>query len=156
MNRSFYRVVATDAHGVESGPSELIELPHPFLFSRPVATAAFGQRYQYQLRSLRCLGDLQHRYAKPGQKFWEDEGCRFELAAGPKWLRLDQDTGLLSGTPARADAGEHRVRIVCHRAFPHELKPGDYRCSYFLKDDPRFQAKHEQTFTLRVQAGPAK
>jgi len=151
MNRSFYRVVAIDKNGVTSGPSELLELPHPFLFTKPSKTAAAGKPYRYQLRTLQCLGDLQYRYAKPHAKFWEKEGYEFELVEGPAWLRLDKAAGLLTGTPSARQVGKHRVRIVCHRRYPAELKKGDYRASIFLKDAAKFQAKHEQTFVLSVR-----
>jgi putative Ig domain-containing protein len=148
---SFYRVVAVDADGVASGPSALIELPHPFLYSRPTQTVTVGKPYRYQLKTLNCLGDLQYRYAKPNYKFWEIEGHECELTEGPPWLELDTDVGILSGTPTHQDIGVHRVTITCRRTYPRELKSDDYRSSYFLKDQPRFQAHDQQTFELTVE-----
>ncbi|MBN1806820.1 MAG: hypothetical protein JW837_16350 [Sedimentisphaerales bacterium] len=151
MNCSFYRVIAIDENGVASGPSELLELPHPFIYSKPVTKAEFNKLYNYQAMTLNCIGDLQFRYAKPNKKFWEKEGYEFELTEKPAWLTVDKNTGLLSGTPADKDKGTHRVTIVCHRTFPYELKEGDYRPSPFLKNDPRFKAKHQQSFDLSVR-----
>lgn len=150
-NCSFYRIVAVDANGAASGPSALVELPHPFIYSQPVQVASVGQPYRYQLKTLNCLGDLQFRYAEPNYNFWEEEGCRFELNDGPPWLKLDGDTGTLSGTPTSQDAGAHQVTVTCRRTYPRELKKDDYRSSYSLKDDPRFQAEHRQTFPLTVR-----
>ena len=113
--------------------------------------AEAGKPYHYRVRTLSCIGDLQFRYAEPGMTFWEEEGYTFELADGPAWLTLDEDTGILSGKPYPSDKGTHRVAVICRRKFPRELKPGDYRSSYFLKDDPRFQARHQQTFDLSVR-----
>ena len=151
MNCSFYRVVAADSNGVTSGPSELLELPHPFIYSVPATTAEVGRPYRYELKTLGCLGDLQYRYAQPNLAFWETEGYEFELVEKPAWLSVDKDSGVLAGTPDPGDRRTARVTVVCHRRFPHELKAGDHRPSYFLKEAPRFQASHRQTFELSVR-----
>jgi hypothetical protein len=151
MNCSFYRVVAVDENGVASGPSELLELPHPFIYSKPITTTGVDKPYRYEVKTLKCIGDLQFRYAEPNMDFWEEEGYEFELIGKPAWLSIDKDTGLLAGTPGSRDKGTHKVTVVCHRKFPHELKSGDYRSSYFLKNGPRFQSRHQQTFELNVQ-----
>ena len=42
--------------------------------------------------------------------FWDVEEPRFALAQGPKWLRIDEGTGLLAGIP---DApGEAQVVVT--------------------------------------------
>ena len=151
MNCSFYRVVAVDENGVASGPSELLELPHPFIYSKPVATVDVHKSYCYEVKTLKCIGDLQFRYAKPNTKFWEEEGYEFEFIENPAWLSIDKDTGLITGTPDSSDKGTHNITVVCHRKFPYELREGDYRPSYFLKNDPRFQSSHEQTLELKVR-----
>jgi hypothetical protein len=151
MNCSFYRVVAVDQNGVASGPSELLELPHPFIYSKPVNMAKVNKSYRYQAKTLSCIGDLQFRYAKPNKKFWEKEGYEFELTEKPAWLSVDKNTGLITGIPSKSDKGIHRVTVVCHRTFPHELKEGDYRPKYFLKNSLRFKASHKQSFGLNVQ-----
>lgn len=151
MNCSFYRVVALDTNDVASGPSALIELPHPFIYSRPVLSASAGELYQYELKSLSCLGDLQYRYAKPGYAFWEVEGYAFELIEGSAWLRLSQQSNTLIGTPTDQDRGRHRVTVVCRRTYPKELKADHYRSSYFLKDKAKFSAEVEQAFDIQVK-----
>jgi len=110
-----------------------------------------GRPYRYEVKTLGCLGDLQYRYARPNTAFWETEGYEFELADKPAWLSVDTDSGILTGTPGAGDRGTSRVIVICRRRFPHELKPGDHRPSYFLKEDPRFQASHQQTFELSVR-----
>jgi hypothetical protein len=151
MNRSFYRVIAVDENGVTSGPSELLELPHPFIYSKPITKARVDRPYRYQIKTLNCIGDLQYRYAKPNKDFWEKEGYEFELTQKPDWLTVDKNSGLITGIPRLADKGTHRVTVVCHRTFPHELKEGDYRPSPFLKNSPRFSAEHQQSFDLKVR-----
>jgi len=151
MNCSFYRVVAIDKNGVASGPSELLELPHPFIYSNPITKTKVDKPYRYQIKTLECIGDLQFRYAEPNMDFWEEEGYEFELIQKPAWLNIDKSTGLITGTPGLIDKGTHRITVVCHRKFPHELKPGDYRPSDFLKNSPRFSAKYQQNFELNVR-----
>ncbi len=97
-NRAFYRVVAVDEHGKRSGPSDFVAAPRPFIHSPPVTEAQARQPYSYQVRASRSLGDLR---ARGGLKmsFWDVEPCRFTIDRGPRWLRVDETTGLLSGTP---------------------------------------------------------
>ena len=153
FNRSFYRVAAIDANGIASGPSALIELPHPFIYSQPEQTAAVGTPYRYQPKTLNCLGDLQYRYTEPGYDFWEEEGYKFEVTEGPAWLEIDAESGELSGTPSEQDVGLHTITIICRRTYPREVKvkADDERNKYFLKEDERFQAEHQQTFELSVK-----
>jgi hypothetical protein len=149
-NKSSYRVIAIDANGTPSGSSWPVELPHPHIFSVPVGRATVGVPYEYQVKTLRCDGDLQYRYQKPGYGFWEREGYDFELIEGPDWLRIDAETGLLSGTPDRDDAGEADVRIRVRRTWPDEVKKDQHRPEYFLKDGPEYQAEVEHAFTIVV------
>jgi len=69
----------------------------------------------------------------------------------PAWLSVEKDAGVLAGTPGPGDQGTARITLVCNRRFPHELKSGDHRPSSFVKDAPRFQASHQQTFDLTVR-----
>lgn len=111
MNKAFYRVVAVDAHGTQSGCSDYLEMPHPFICSQPPATAKVGKPYRHQVRTLASLGDYQHRYEKPNKAFWQRERCRFELLEGPAWLKLDAASGVLSGQPGGDDVGQHKVTV---------------------------------------------
>ena len=86
-------------------------MPHPFIFSLPVAKAAVGKTYRCQVRTLASLGDYQHRYEEPGNKFWQRENYKFELVKGPAWLKLDADSGALGGKPGREDAGQEQVTV---------------------------------------------
>jgi hypothetical protein len=117
--------------------------------------AEVDKSYQYQVKTLKCIGDLQYRYAKPNMAFWEEEGYEFELVNRPAWLSIDEDTGVVTGTPGLNDKGAFNVTVMCHRKFPHELKEGDYRPRYFMKTSPRFQSTHQQRFELRVRQGRA-
>lgn len=114
-NRVFYRVVAIDADGTESGNSDYAEAPHPLIVSAPVTDARAGEQWRYEARSLRSLGDVQHRYEEPGKRFWDEETNAFALEEGPEWLEMDAETGVLSGTPPAA--GTFPVRIAVTNQF---------------------------------------
>jgi hypothetical protein len=110
-NKAYYRVVAVDADGVESGPSDYAEAPRPFLFTVPPTTARIGQPYRYDAKSLLSLG---HLTCKGGYNaaFWDREKVTWELAKAPAWLAADKATGVLSGMPAADAAGTHEVVLL--------------------------------------------
>ena len=149
-NKSSYRVIALDANGTPGGTSAPLELAHPYIHSQPVTQATVGRPYAYQVLTLRADGALQHRYQKPSYAFWEKEGYRFERLEGPAWLRINPDSGLLSGAPGEGDAGEFKVKLKVVRTWPQEVKKDQYRPEPFLKVAPRFQAEAIQEFVLRV------
>ena len=113
-NRCFYRLVAVDEHGVRSGPSDYVESPRPFIYSRPPATAVAGQTTIYQLQVVRSIGDLRaisddsRRYVTA---FRDGDELRFILDEGPAWLHLNETTGLLTATPGPEWVGTHTVTI---------------------------------------------
>ncbi|NOX54729.1 MAG: hypothetical protein GXP27_09875 [Planctomycetes bacterium] len=122
-NKVFYRVVAIDAHGTASGPSDFFELPHPFIYSAPVTEARVGRPYQYQIKSLRSLGDYQCRQdpdfkqKKYAYRFWDVEQNEFRLLVGPDWLKMDRTSGLLSGQPGPDDLGKTLVIVEARTQF---------------------------------------
>jgi hypothetical protein len=122
-NRVFYRVVAIDAHGTRSGCSDYAELPHPFIYSRPSATAKVGRTYTCQLKSLRSLGDYQCRQdplvdqKRYAYRFWDGEQCTYEMISGPPWLTIEPTTGVLSGRPDSDDVGSAVVRVEATTQF---------------------------------------
>ena len=150
MNRTYYRVVTVDENGVASGPSDYVELPHPYIFAPRQAKAIVGEPFRAELKTLRSLGDLQHRYAKPTQQYWEREEYEFRLRKAPDWLKLDQQTGILSGTPGPNDKGTTEVEVVAHRRYPHEVAATATRGHLFQKTASHFQATHRHIVRLRV------
>jgi hypothetical protein len=117
-NRAFYRVVAVDARGNRSGPSDYAAAPRPFISSKPPDTARGGAEFRYQLAAIRSLGDLRVRVVKGKEvaSFWDIEKPRFELVKGPAWLRMDESTGVLSGVPGAAGKEEVVVKVVLERS----------------------------------------
>lgn len=103
MNRCYYRVVAVDAQGTQSICSDFVEMPHPYFWSRPPTEAAVGQPFRYLPGVISSLGDAQHRTGRePVDALWEREELSFALVQGPGWLKLDPQTGELTGTPPQA------------------------------------------------------
>jgi hypothetical protein len=124
-NRAYYRVVALDDRGTRSGPSDYAEAPRPILYSRPVTTAKVGSEYRYTLTSVRSLGDLRMRLVggKETASYWDVEVPRFEIQKGPAWLKIDAETGLLSGVPG----GPGKVEVVVTATIDWEVRRLDAR-----------------------------
>jgi hypothetical protein len=116
-NKAFYRVVAVDAAGIRSGPSDYAASPRPVIVSAPPADARKGVEYRYPLAAIRSLGDLRTRVVsgKETMSFWDIERLRFAIQRGPQWLTIDEATGLLSGTPDRAGTTEVVVSVTLQR-----------------------------------------
>lgn len=116
-NCAFYRVVAVDAAGVRSGPSDYIALPRPFIYTKPATVARPGGQYEYHAKSLFSLGDLRcRRLKKPdgtwnpyNAKFWDIEQVKWEKVEGPQWLSVDAESGRVWGT---VPAGFRRAEVV--------------------------------------------
>ncbi len=117
LNKAFYRVVAVDAAGNRSGPSDYAAAPRPVIVSAPVTAASKGAAYHYPLAVVRSLGDLRTRViaGKETMGFWDVERPRFAIGRGPRWLTIDEATGLLSGTPDRAGPAEVVVTATLER-----------------------------------------
>ena len=109
-NKAFYRVVAVDARGLESGPSDYAEAPRPLVYTRPPLRATVGRRYSYRPGCLLSIGDLRCRYGY-NCAFWDREVAGFALTRAPAWLAIDSATGRVSGTPPAGSAGPHEVML---------------------------------------------
>jgi len=107
-NKTYYRVVAVDAEGKRSGPSDYAAAPRPVIYSKPALTAKVGAEYRSQVSANRSLGDLRKRDPEVAN-FWDIEHPKYAVK-GPGWLKLDADTGVLSGTPDAA--GKFEVEVT--------------------------------------------
>jgi len=122
-NKAFYRVVAIDAGGTQSGCSDYAELPHPLVYTKPVTSAKVGREYRYEIKSLRSLGDYQCKqdpaveHKEYAYRFWDIEENAFKLLDGPPWLILDAESGVLSGTPTATDIGTAPVQVEVINQF---------------------------------------
>ncbi len=111
-NKAYYRVVAVDARGVESGCSDYAEAPRPFIYTRPDSTAVVGREWTYEPASLYSIGDLRCRRSKRSSynaAFWDKETLAWSLASAPRWLRIDRASGRVRGVPPAAAVGEHKI-----------------------------------------------
>jgi hypothetical protein len=117
-NKAFYRVVAVDEKGKRSGPSDYAAAVRPFIFSKPVDAARVGTEYRYQVAVIHSLGDLRGRMVDGKQVagFWDIEKPRYAITKGPSWLRIDENTGLLRGTPDAAGTAEVVVAVRLERS----------------------------------------
>ncbi len=113
-NKAFFRVVAVDDQGKQSGPSDYAAAQRPVVYSKPVATAKAGAPYTYQVRVNRSLGDLRMRQVggKQVTSFFDIEKPKFAIERGPQWLKIDENTGVLSGTPDAAGEAEVSVTVT--------------------------------------------
>jgi hypothetical protein len=120
-NKAFYRVVAVDAAGNRSGPSDYAASPRPVIVSAPVTRATKAVAYRYPVEAIRSLGDLRTRVVngKEAMKFWDVERLRFDIQRGPQWLTIDEAAGLLSGTPDRSGTTEVVVSVTLDHDVRH-------------------------------------
>jgi hypothetical protein len=110
-NKAFYRVVAVDENGNRSGPSDYAEFPRPFIYSRLPKRVRTGQPFTHRLGVVASIGDLK---CKPGYKaaFWDKEYLSFSLVQAPEWLKIDPQTGELSGTPGPVEQAASLLDVV--------------------------------------------
>ena len=113
-NKAYYRVVAVDARGLASGPSDYAEAPRPFICTKPPGRAVMGKEYTYGPKSLLSIGDLR---CQRGYKaaFWNREELTWSLSKAPKWLAIDEAAGRITGTPQRVGRSEVVVRAANNR-----------------------------------------
>lgn len=116
-NKAFYRVVAVDAAGNRSGPSDYAAAPRPVIFSKPPAKATKGKEFRHEISVIHSLGDLRMRIVdgKETTSFWDVEMPRFSIQRGPAWLLIDKNTGQLSGTPDVVGKSEVVVAVTLER-----------------------------------------
>ena len=116
-NKAFYRVVAVDDRGKRSGPSDYAAAPRPVIYSTPVAEAKAGAEYRYPVCATRSLGDLSARMKGNNtvNGYFDIEKPSFALERGPAWLKIDEATGVLSGTPDAAGQADVAVTVILTR-----------------------------------------
>jgi len=124
-NKTYYRVVAVDEQGKRSGPSDYATAPRPVIYSKPVKAAKVGSSYHYEIRVNRSLGDLSARIKNSEQVsgYFDIEKPRFTLERGPAWLKIDQNTGVLLGTPDATGRVDVVVAVRLEREVRHLDEP---------------------------------
>lgn len=128
--KAFYRVVAVDAKGNRSGPTDFVAAPRPFIYTDPVTTATAGHAYEYKAQSIASIGDL--RLLKNNAiGFFNAEKPVYTLLKAPDWLAIDKTTGVLTGTPPAAGTAEVSIEAAIEGQ----------------------SQKHVQTFQINIKAG---
>jgi hypothetical protein len=97
--RAYYRLVAVDAEGRVSGPSDIAEMPHPVIVTRMLPPAARMRFYSARILTNASIGHLvsadedgkQYQY-----RYRTGDDLVFSLAGAPAGLSIDS-TGLISG-----------------------------------------------------------
>lgn len=122
-NKTYYRVVALDDQGKRSGPSDYATAPRPVIYSKPVTSGKAGAAYNYQAAANRSLGDLRLRVVNGHEtaNFWDIEKPKYALQKAPAWLKIDESTGVLSGTPDAAGSAE----VVISATIDREIRKLD-------------------------------
>jgi hypothetical protein len=124
VNRAFYRVVAIDAGGNESGASEYAEVPRPTVLLPVEDKARLGRPYRMEPKLIRSIGDLRCRPSARSSynaAFWDAESYAFQPVQLPAGLELDPITGTVTGTPRNAGALEVRFSVKSSRGESREL-----------------------------------
>jgi hypothetical protein len=116
-NKAYYRVVAVDAAGKQSGPSDYAAAAQPVICSEPITRAMKGADYRYDVRATRSIGDLRMRIVngKEVMNYWDAEQPRFKIERGPSWLTIDEATGRLSGTPDSVGRSDVVISVTLQR-----------------------------------------
>jgi hypothetical protein len=116
-NKTYYRVVAVDERDKRSGPSDYCVGPRPVIYTKPLVTAKVGEPYRYEAKANRSLGDLSARMQGDNQVggYFDIEKPKFTLAQAPAWLKIDEATGVLAGTPDAAGRVEVAVTATIDR-----------------------------------------
>ncbi|MBI3830214.1 MAG: putative Ig domain-containing protein [Planctomycetes bacterium] len=151
--KAFYRVVAVDEKGSRSGPSDYAAAPRPLITSKPVAAGKAGAEYRYALAAIRSIGDLQLHQDKGRDVagFYNVETLKYAKEKGPDWLKVDEATGVISGTPAAAGKFEVTVTATLERVVrvldEATLKWGNEK---IIKSGTEKAGVATQTFVLEV------
>src|SRR5207253_9914217 len=100
-----------------SGASDSAEAAGPLIHSNPIARVRVDDEYEYEVRSIRSIGDSRSRVIEGREvmNYWDVEQPRFELVQGPKWLSIDAATGRLFGKPDAPGRAEVVVAVTLER-----------------------------------------
>jgi len=109
VNKAFYRVVAIDEKGNESGASDYVAVPRPYIYTAPSPVAHVGQLYRYEPKSIFSIGHLTCN-GSYNAAFWHREKLIWTLDKGPSWLKLRGD--VLEGIPSSPGRFEVVLKVT--------------------------------------------
>ena len=106
--RAYYRVVAVDSEGRESGPSGQGELIHPLILSKALPEAKASAYYQTRIDVSASIG---HLAEADSARFRNGDDLVFVVSGAPQGLAISRDTGVIAGyLPANA-AGKYELEV---------------------------------------------
>jgi len=111
---AFYRVVAIDADGVRSGPSDYAEAPRPFVVTSPPERIPAGTTTAVVLHSIHSIGDLRAESDGPERyhtAIRDGDEMTFLLDEGPDFIELHPTSGELTLRPEPRHASTHTVTV---------------------------------------------
>jgi hypothetical protein len=113
--RPYYRVVAIDAEGRESGVSEMAELVHPLILTRKLPEAKTATYYQTKVDVSASIGHLvsANENGKAYQmRYRAADELAFDLSGAPAGLSIDRKTGLIAGYLPPGAAGAYEMLVT--------------------------------------------
>jgi len=125
-NKCFFRVVAVEADGNESGPSDYAQVERPFVYTRPRVKAQVGKRYRYDIRTIETIGNLSSGFRPPA--IFGSTSTSFTATSLPPGLTLGRSGpshATISGIPT--EAGTLEVRFQAKATGPWRIRNYSYR-----------------------------
>jgi hypothetical protein len=113
-NKAYYRVVAIDAAGNQSGASDYAEVPRPYVLFRPQGPAQLNKPYRCLVQGICSEGDLRCRVSRESSynaAFWDREEYRFTATSLPEGIAFDPQANIISGLPKRAGRFEIALKV---------------------------------------------
>ncbi len=113
--RPFYRVLAIDASGRQSGTSTQAELQRPLIMTSRLPDGKRSAYYEARIDVSASIGHLvsANMNGRPyHMKFRNGDELKFELAGAPQGLSIDPAKGLIAGHLPASAAGKHELTVT--------------------------------------------
>lgn len=115
---SFYRVVAVDAAGSRSVPTNCISVPRPALLGAKMIEAKIGKEFTFEVPVRKSIGKLV--WALKGGLIREKaDDVQFRIEKGPDWLTVDPKTGVVKGVPPSKGMFIFTVAVAAHSEWSY-------------------------------------
>jgi len=111
----YYRIVAVDSQGRESGPSTQIESKHPLIKTQSLPVAQRDKFYETHIEVVSSIGHLVSATlkGKPYQlSFRNGDSLYFSIENLPSGLQMNESSGLISGTPTTS--GTYNINVYVY------------------------------------------
>ena len=119
--RPFYRVVAVDRDGYCSGPSAMLEIPHPVgdFIRKPIWTKTKAAEF-FEVKpdfhpSIGHLVSANENGKAYQVRLRTGDNLRYEMEGAPKGLTIDSAAGIVSGYISRESTGKYEIKVKAYR-----------------------------------------